>query len=278
MNKLNVGCGNRIHPEWANVDFVAVNAAVKAHDLRKGIPYPHDYFDCVYHSHVLEHLPKKSAEYFMRECFRVMKRGGILRVVVPDLEKIARGYLEALEKASSGSPGWDENYEWMLLELYDQTVRERSYGGLVDYFRRVPIPNWDFIYQRWGVQAKILLKHFSEQAAQEIPAATSRRNAWGYVFRSPGRVLKHKLVRALLGEEDWEALQVGKFRREGEVHFWMYDAYSLSKLLRNTEFHQIRQCDANDSFIPAWTRFNLDTEPDGTVYKPDSLYMEAQKL
>jgi hypothetical protein len=90
--------------------------------------------------------------------------------------------------------------------------------------------------------------------------------------------LKHKLVRALLGKEDWEALQVGKFRREGEIHFWMYDAYSLRKLLQETGFRQIRQCDADDSFIPAWTGFNLDTEPDGTVYKPDSLYMEAQKL
>ena len=35
--------------------------------------------------------------------------------------------------------------------------------------------------------------------------------------------------------------------------------------------------EASESLIPGWTKFNLDTEADGTVYKPDSMYMEAVK-
>ena len=63
---------------------------------------------------------------FLRECFRVLKNEGIIRVVVPDLEKIARLYLMALEGSCAGSTQWHRNYEWMLLEMYDQAVRERG--------------------------------------------------------------------------------------------------------------------------------------------------------
>jgi predicted SAM-dependent methyltransferase len=277
MNALNLGCGNRFHPEWVNIDFVAAVPCVQTHDLLKGIPYPDNVFDVIYHSHVLEHFPKNAAAGFLRECCRVLKPSGIIRVVVPDLERITRGYLEALEKASQGLPLWDENYRWMLLELYDQSVREKSYGELVDYFGRDPIPNWNFIYQRWGVQAQSLLEHLGKQGALSGGRRTSPGSAWGYVARNPITVLRNKLVRILLGEEDWKALQVAKFRKQGEIHLWMYDSYSLGKLLYETGFFNAREFQAGESLIPGWKDFHLDTEPDGTVYKPDSLYMEAQK-
>jgi hypothetical protein len=57
----------------------------------------------------------------------------------------------------------------------------------------------------------------------------------------------------------------------------MYDRYSLKRLLEESGFVDIKQYAANESSIPYWTSFNLDTEPDGTVYKPDSFYMEAVK-
>lgn len=57
----------------------------------------------------------------------------------------------------------------------------------------------------------------------------------------------------------------------------MYDSYSLAKLLKACGFQQIMQRTATQSYIPNWSDFNLDTEPDGSVYKPDSLFMEAIK-
>ena len=57
----------------------------------------------------------------------------------------------------------------------------------------------------------------------------------------------------------------------------MYDRYSLARLLRDSGFRDPVRREANESLIPGWTKFNLDTEPDGTVYKPDSMYMEAVK-
>jgi hypothetical protein len=57
----------------------------------------------------------------------------------------------------------------------------------------------------------------------------------------------------------------------------MYDRYSLGKILQQMGFTEIIQRQADISYISNWSDFNLDTEPDRTVYKPDSLYMEAIK-
>jgi hypothetical protein len=57
----------------------------------------------------------------------------------------------------------------------------------------------------------------------------------------------------------------------------MYDHYSLSVLLKKCGLKSITKRSAYESYIHDWTSFNLDTEPDGSVYKPDSLYMEALK-
>jgi predicted SAM-dependent methyltransferase len=95
MKLLNLGCGNRYHPDWTNVNFTSTGDGVIAHNLTQGIPFPDNYFDVVYHSHVLEHFPKAQAEDFIKDCYRVLCPQGILRVVVPDLEEIARTYLDA---------------------------------------------------------------------------------------------------------------------------------------------------------------------------------------
>ena len=111
----------------------------------------------------------------------MLKPGGVIRVAVPDLESIARLYLDALDKASQGIPGWADNYNWMLLELFDQTVRESSCGQLVDYFQQKPIPNWDFVRERWGVQADVLLER---SAARPTPGREfpDRRKKPGDIF------------------------------------------------------------------------------------------------
>ena len=87
---------------------------------------------------------------------------------------------------------------------------------------------------------------------------------------------REKFLAWFLGEE-YETLQIGRFRQQGEVHQWMYDRLSLQRLLEQCGFIDIVQRNASESYLPDWSSFNLDTEQDGSIYKPDSLFMEAIK-
>lgn len=278
MNFLNLGCGRRYHPDWTNVNFTVTGKGVIARDLTQGISFPDDSFDAVYHSHLLEHFPKATAGSFLRECCRVLRPQGILRVVVPDLEQIARTYLTALEQASSSSQLWSANYEWILLEMYDQAVRNSSGGEMAAYLDREDLPNQEFILKRCGVEAKNLIEASKRQEHQLSPLEGKFKRLLKQIYRFV-RYQNYRrdiLLKLLLGQE-YTTLQLGRFRQSGEVHQWMYDRYSLSMLLEECGFANIVQRRANESYIPDWTSFNLDTEIDGTVYKPDSLYMEAIK-
>ncbi|MHB9293666.1 hypothetical protein Holit_02793 [Hollandina sp. SP2] len=80
----------------------------------------------------------------------------------------------------------------------------------------------------------------------------------------------------ILGK-NYGAFNIGKFRLGGEIHQWMYDLYSLERLLRITGFKDITERDTFTSYYENWKWFNLDTEEDGSIYKPDSNYIEVIK-
>lgn len=83
--------------------------------------------------------------------------------------------------------------------------------------------------------------------------------------------------RLLLGKKAAQALDIGLFRLGGEVHQWMYDRFSLEQTLRNAGFADPVRQTAWESAVPNWSDFSLDTLPDGTIRKPDSLFMEATR-
>ena len=88
-------------------------------------------------------------------------------------------------------------------------------------------------------------------------------------------LLSRKLIRLFLGRDRIRAQDIGVFRLSGEVHRCMYDRYSLARALDEAGFLSPRIVGPAESAIDGWANFHLDTEPDGQVYKPDSLFMEA---
>lgn len=90
--RLNIGPGAERTPGWVNVDVA--NGDVVA-DLRRRLPFPDDCASHIYCSHVLEHLRNPDESYaFLRECHRVLRRGGKLRVVVPNIGEYLRAVIE----------------------------------------------------------------------------------------------------------------------------------------------------------------------------------------
>jgi predicted SAM-dependent methyltransferase len=276
---LNLGCGNRFHPDWVNVDFAATDHCVLSHDLRRGVPFPDEQFDVVYHSHLLEHFSRPFALSFLGECARVLKPGGIIRIAVPDLERVAKTYLQAVEEAARGDRQWRQRYEWMVVELLDQTVRERPGGEMGTYLQQTTLPDREFVIERLGVAAREIIESGEQVRAERKDLRPSSSSSPARTFdrlRRAPRFLREALLKLLLGDE-YEALRLGRFRLSGDPHLWMYDRYSLAQALAEVGFQGPRVMGPAESQIPAWTDYHLDTEPDGTVYKPDSFYVEARK-
>jgi predicted SAM-dependent methyltransferase len=112
--RLNLGCGLQAHPGWINIDGswnarlakhlllrgtlsalhlmprekaqIPWSSEVFVHDIRMPLPFPDGAASAVYASHVLEHLYREEGQQLIRESFRVLTGGGILRVIVPDLQ------------------------------------------------------------------------------------------------------------------------------------------------------------------------------------------------
>lgn len=89
--KLHLACGPHLVDGWDNLDILK-NKGIIYHDLRKKLPYKDGTVDAIFHEHFIEHLTKTEAEFFLAECHRVLKPGGIMRVGWPDLKRLLRAY------------------------------------------------------------------------------------------------------------------------------------------------------------------------------------------
>ncbi len=121
--KLNLGCGP-VQPEgWVNIDgsnraWLAAKlpwvdrfltgagilpktefgAHVKFLNLLKPLPYENNSVACIYAGELWEHFEYPDAVRLTSECFRVLARGGVLRVCVPDGPAFWRRYVEIVDQ------------------------------------------------------------------------------------------------------------------------------------------------------------------------------------
>jgi predicted SAM-dependent methyltransferase len=280
LNYINLGCGSTYNPDWINIDITSTGKSVIAHDLKRGIPLTDASCEVVYHSHLIEHIRHADAVLFIQECFRVLKHGGVIRIATPVLEKICNIYLEKLAKSLDGDPSSADDYNWIILEMYDQTVREKPGGQMLSYLRQNLIPNESFVYSRIGEEGRNIVNKLRNHIRHMLTIDFLLKH-WLVIIKTIIRksfaLYKRIISIVLLGKIASQALEIGFFRLGGEVHQWMYDRYSITKLLKSAGFEEITITTAQNSRVPKWTSFNLDTTSEGKVRKPDSMFIEALK-
>jgi len=268
LKYLNVGCGSKFHPDWINVDMVSRSPQVRAHNLLKGIPFPDNEIDVIYHSQVLEHIPKEMAASFVSESFRVLKPGGTMRVVVPDLENIVTEYLTFLrQNLENPTPISEANYDWIVLEMYDQTVRNDAGGQMAKFLEKPEVVNEDYVIDRIGYVGQSIRNKFLQQNSvlEGKPSLKVRvKELLRSLYNTTNRLITTKEHR------------IGRFRLGGEIHQWMYDRYSLARLLRECGFVEATVRTPTESGVENWGKYGLDVK-NGIAYDPTSLFMEAKK-
>ena len=83
-----------------NLNNVINNNAIYG-DIVKGLPCEDDSVNLLYASHVLEHLPLKQFRTALAECRRILKDGGVYRLVVPNLKYYIDQYLASTSSTKS---------------------------------------------------------------------------------------------------------------------------------------------------------------------------------
>jgi len=209
---LNVGCGRRFHSAWTNIDLESYAPEVAQHDITKGLPFAKDHFDVVYHSHVLEHLHPRDGEKLLDECFRVLRPGGVLRIVGPNLEQIATLYLKYHRQAWAGEQGAAINYRWMKLELLDQLVRTHSGGSMGQYMAGEEIRNSGFVRSRVGDEFSRCQDMGQERASDQ--AKPTFKEKLGTRLEESKLSLTRWVIRRLLGKSTLKSFDEGLFRNQ----------------------------------------------------------------
>lgn len=271
MLNVNLGCGPVFvdSPEWLNLDFAPFSAAVRQANLLDRLSLADNSVALVYSSHFLEHVPRDLVPGLLLELLRVMQPGGVLRLVVPDLENMAREYL-AMRAA-----GAHDKADFVVLELIDQCVRRESGGEMGRFYRQMTA--------HAGTSAAPMIEYIRARTGEDLRAPTAGVAGGGRNLRRAYTILRGRI------EHAWIRLCLfalpAAFRAQnvslaavGEKHHWLWDFHQLKTVLDAAGFVDVQRRSANTSAVADFPFQPLDQDAEGSPRKgAESLYIEASK-
>jgi len=111
--KLHLGSGTVSLDGWVNIDLETPQADVHL-DITSGLPFPAGAARLIYHEHVMEHITVEEGAACLKDWFRLLEPGGVLRVATPDLQYVIERY----------GGNWKDQ-AWLQLPEY-QFIRTRA--------------------------------------------------------------------------------------------------------------------------------------------------------
>ncbi len=97
----NIGAGGFYHPAWTNIDkknqwYESAQGDKIGIDwdamLLKPFPLDSDKAEVAYSSHTVEHMPDEAALFMFKEVHRILKKGGVFRMTMPNIDLHYRAY------------------------------------------------------------------------------------------------------------------------------------------------------------------------------------------
>ena len=89
---LHLGCGTKYLPDFVNIDGNLFNKLDLWLDVRNGLPFASNSVYSIYSTHMFEHFYADELDLLLRESARVLKPGGGVRLIVPNLESAIKAY------------------------------------------------------------------------------------------------------------------------------------------------------------------------------------------
>jgi len=214
--RLHLGCGGCTPAGWVNIDgswnarlakYPAVrsllgslrivppalahipwSSAVLYHDLRRPLPFADESVEAIYASHLLEHLYYNEARRLLKDCYRVLRTGGVLRLVVPDLQSVLEEYW--------GATPFDGEQDLPTCTLRADRVNERlglrhfdaPRGGVA---MRIYKALTDFDVHKWMYDSESLTYYVKAAGLQNVSRMGFQQSRITDIaeLEHPGRVL-----------------------------------------------------------------------------------------
>jgi len=132
--KLDIGCGESVRPGFIGIDRKLGGEAFPL-KFNDGNEVANDSADEIVASHVLEHFSHQHVGLVLMEWARVLKPGGIMRLAVPDFEKLVHAYRTKspgpLVQYLMGGQADDNDYHRCIFDR-DMLSSLMSEAGLID--------------------------------------------------------------------------------------------------------------------------------------------------
>jgi predicted SAM-dependent methyltransferase len=148
---LHIGAERFSIPNWFNTDLDPVRKDTYYLDATKTFPFHWDSFDFIFSEHMIEHLSFQEGVGMLKECRRVLKPGGVIRIATPNLRNIL-----ALMDEENHKP----YLEWALKEFdLPKSPYPQATSVVNNFFR-----SWghQFIYDRAMLRTALEQEDFSD--------------------------------------------------------------------------------------------------------------------
>lgn len=166
MKKIQFGSGKNKFPGWENTNY-------PEHDITKRLKFQSSSVDFIFHEHVLEHIDEADGFYFLKESYRILKPGGVMRIVCPSID----GAIDIYQNWDNIDPKMKERHgkhfgpfrnanAFINHIIYFEAARYVGKKLDENYDQSIPVKNkalWHvFMYDKASLQEKLEMIGFSK--------------------------------------------------------------------------------------------------------------------
>lgn len=156
---LHIGCGKNTLDHWLNTDFFPDDSDVMHLDATRAFPLEDNSFDYIFTEHMIEHVSYCDGLSMLRECCRVLKDGGKIRITTPDLRFLIDLY--GVDKSDL-----QQNYIKWASDAFVKPTGELDDTFVINNFVRA----WDheFIYDEKTMRSSLVKSGFTDIVRCEL--------------------------------------------------------------------------------------------------------------